>query len=59
MTPNETTQLRTILEVNRRLRRRIEQLEEALLQETESRRRFDAESEQFFRLVKENREKRC
>lgn len=59
MTPNETTQLRTMAEVNRRLRRRIEQLEEALLQETESRRRFDAESEQFFRLVKENREKRC
>lgn len=59
MTPNETTQLRTMAEVNRRLRRRIEQLEEALLQETESRRRFDAESEQFFQLVKENREKRC
>ena len=58
MTPNETTQLRTMAEVNRRLRRRIEQLEEALSRETEASRRFDAESEQFFRLVKENREKR-
>lgn len=59
MTPNETTQLRTMAEVNRRLRRRIEQLEEALSRETEASRQFDAESEQFFRLVKENREKRC
>lgn len=59
MTPNETTQLRTMAEANRRLRRRIEQLEEALSQETEASRRFDAESEQFFQLVKENREKRC
>ena len=54
MTPNETTQLKTMAEVNRRLRRQIDQLKEALSQETESRRQFDAESEQAFQLVRKN-----
>ena len=59
MTPNETTQLKTMAEVNRRLRRQIDQLKEALSQETEASRQFDAESEQAFQLVRKNLERRA
>ena len=59
MTPNETTQLKTMEEVNRRLRRQIDQLKEALSQETEASRQFDAESEQAFQLVRKNLERRA
>ena len=58
MTPNETTQLKTRAEVNRRLRRQIDRLKEALSQETEASRQFDAESEQAFQLVRKNHNER-
>lgn len=54
MTPNETTQLRTMAEMNRRLRRENEHLRESLLMETEERKAFDDENAELFDVVHKN-----
>ena len=58
MTPNETTQLRTMAEMNRRLRRENEHLRESLLMETEERKAFDDENVELFDVVHRNHEVR-
>ena len=58
MTPNETTQLRTMAEMNRRLRRENEHLRESLLMETEERKAFDDENAELFDVVHRNHEVR-
>ena len=58
MTPNETTQLRTMAEMNRRLRRENEHLRESLLMETEERKAFDEENVELFAVVHRNHEVR-
>ena len=58
MTPNETTQLRTMAEMNRRLRRENEHLRECLLMETEERKAFDDENVELFAVVHRNHEVR-
>lgn len=58
MTPNETTQLRTMAEMNRRLRRENEHLRESLLMETEERKAFDDENVELFAVVHRNHEVR-
>ena len=54
MTPNETTQLRTMAEMNRRLRRENEHLRESLLMETEARKAFDDANAELFDVVHKN-----
>jgi regulator of replication initiation timing len=54
MTPNETTQLRTMAELNRRLRRENEHLRESLGMETEERKAFDDENVELFDVVHRN-----
>ena len=58
MTPNETTQLRTMAEMNRRLRRENEHLRESLGMETEERKAFDDENVELFDVVHRNHEVR-
>ena len=58
MTPNETTQLRTMAEMNRRLRRENEHLRESLGMETEKRKAFDDENVELFDVVHRNHEVR-
>lgn len=58
MTPNETTQLRTMAEMNRRLRRENEHLRESLLMETKERKAFDDENVELFAVVHRNHEVR-
>lgn len=58
MTPNETTQLRTMAEMNRRLRRENEHLRESLLLESKERRAFDDENVELFDVVHRNHEVR-
>lgn len=54
MTPNETTQLRTMAEMNRRLRRENEHLRESLLLESKERKSFDDENVELFDVVHKN-----
>ena len=54
MTPNETTHLRTMAEMNRRLRRENEHLREFLLMETKESRTFDDENVELFDVVHRN-----
>ena len=56
--PNEVTQLRTMAEMNRRLRRENEHLRESLLLETEERKAFDDENVELFAVVHRNHEVR-
>lgn len=58
MTPNETTQLRTMAEMNRRLRRENEHLRESLLLETKGSKAFDDENVELFDVVHRNHEAR-
>ena len=54
MTPNETTQLRTMAEMNRRLRRENDRLRESLLMESKERTAFDDENVELFAVVHRN-----
>lgn len=58
MTPNETTQLRTMAETNRRLRRENDRLRESLLMETKERKAFDDENAELFDVVHKNHDRR-
>lgn len=58
MTPNETTQLRTMAEMNRRLRRENEHLRESLLMESKESKAFDDENVELFEVVHRNHEVR-
>ena len=52
--PNEVAQLRTMAEMNRRLRRENEHLREFLLMETKESRTFDDENVELFDVVHRN-----
>ena len=54
MMPNEVAQLRTMAEMNRRLRRDNEHLREFLLMETKESRTFDDENVELFDVVHRN-----
>ena len=54
MTPNETTQLRTMAEMNRRLRRENDRLRESLLLEAKKSKAFDNENVELFDVVHRN-----
>ena len=54
MTPNETTQLRTMAEMNRRLRRENDRLRESLLLESKESKAFDDENVELFDVVHKN-----
>lgn len=58
MTPNETTQLRTMAEMNRRLRRENDRLRESLLMESKERKAFDNENVELFDVVHRNHQVR-
>lgn len=54
MMPNEVAQLRTMAEMNRRLRRENDRLRESLGMETEERKAFDDENVELFDVVHRN-----
>lgn len=54
MTPNEVAQLRTMAEMNRRLRRENEHLRESLLLESKESKAFDNENVELFYVVHRN-----
>lgn len=54
MTPNKTTQLRTMAEMNRRLRRENDRLRESLLLESKESKAFDDENVELFDVVHKN-----
>ena len=58
MMPNEVAQLRTMAEMNRRLRRENEHLREFLLLESKERTAFDDENEELFAVVHKNHDRR-
>lgn len=58
MMPNEVTQLRTMAEMNRRLRRENDRLRESLGMETEERKAFDDENVELFDVVHKNHDRR-
>lgn len=58
MIPNEVTQLRTMAEMNRRLRRENDRLRESLLMESKERKAFDDENVELFHVVHRNHEVR-
>ena len=58
MMPNEVAQLRTMAEMNRRLRRENEHLRESLGMETEESKAFDDENVELFDVVHRNHEVR-
>ena len=58
MTPNETTQLRTMAEIFRRLREENVKLRESLGMETEERKAFDDENVELFDVVHKNHDRR-
>lgn len=58
MMPNEVAQLRTMAEMNRRLRRENEHLREFLLMETKESRTFDDENVELFDVVHKNHDRR-
>lgn len=58
MTPNETTQLRTMAEMFRRLRKENVRLRESLGMETKERKAFDAENVELFDVVHKNHDRR-
>lgn len=57
MTATETEKLRTLCEINKRQRRTIDRLKEALRLATEAAEEFDRQSNEVFALVHENRQK--
>lgn len=58
MTPNETTQLRTMAEIFRRLREENVKLRESLGMETKESKTFDDENVELFSVVHRNHEVR-
>jgi regulator of replication initiation timing len=54
MMPNEVAQLRTMAEVNRRLRRENEHLRESILLEAKKSKAFDDENVELFDVVHRN-----
>lgn len=58
MMPNEVAQLRTMAEMNRRLRRENEHLREFLLMESKESKAFDDENVELFDVVHRNHEVR-
>lgn len=58
MTPNETTQLRTMAEIFRRLREENVKLRESFGMETEERKAFDDENVELFDVVHKNHDRR-
>lgn len=58
MMPNEVAQLRTMAEMNRRLRRENDRLRESLGMETKERKAFDDENVELFDVVHRNHEVR-
>ena len=58
MMPNEVAQLRTMAEMNRRLRRENEHLRESLLMASTERTAFDDENVELFNVVHRNHEVR-
>lgn len=54
MMPNEVAQLRTMAEMNRRLRRENDRLRESLLMESKERKAFDDENVELFDVVHRN-----
>lgn len=57
MMPNEVTQLRTMAEMNRRLRRENDRLRESLLMESKERKAFDDENVELFAVVHRNHDR--
>lgn len=58
MMPNEVAQLRTMAEMNRRLRRENDRLRESLLLEAKKSKAFDDENVELFDVVHRNHEVR-
>lgn len=58
MMPNEVAQLRTMAEMNRRLRRENDRLRESLLLESKESKAFDDENVELFDVVHRNHEVR-
>ena len=58
MMPNEVAQLRTMAEMNRRLRRENDRLRESLLMESKERKAFDDENVELFDVVHRNHQVR-
>lgn len=58
MMPNEVAQLRTMAEMNRRLRRENDRLRESLLMESKESRAFDDENVELFDVVHKNHDRR-
>ena len=56
--PNEVAQLRTMAEMNRRLRRENDRLRESLLMESKESKAFDDENVELFSVVHRNHEVR-
>jgi len=56
--PNEVAQLRTMAEMNRRLREENVKLRESLGMETEERKAFDDENVELFDVVHKNHDRR-
>lgn len=54
MMPNEVAQLRTMAEMNRRLRRENDRLRESLLLESKESKAFDDENVELFDVVHRN-----
>ena len=57
MMPNEVTQLRTMAEMNRRLRRENDRLRESLLLESKESKAFDDENVELFDVVHRNHDR--
>lgn len=58
MMPNEVAQLRTMAEMNRRLRRENDRLRESLLLESKGRKAFDDDNVELFDVVHRNHQVR-
>lgn len=58
MMPNEVAQLRTMAEMNRRLRRENDRLRESLLMESKESKAFDGENVELFNVVHRNHQVR-
>lgn len=58
MMPNEVAQLRTMAEMNRRLRRENDRLRESLLLESKESKAFDDENVELFDVVHRNHQVR-
>lgn len=58
MMPNEVAQLRTMAEMNRRLRRENDRLRESLLMESKESKAFDDENVELFDVVHRNHQVR-